>query len=501
MNILEIKNLWVRFQKFAAVRGVSLAVKPGEFVALIGNSGSGKSTVAHAILRLNAAATYTGEIFYKRQDLLKLNEKKLRTVRGAKIAMIFQEPMTSLNPLHTIGKQISEAFILHGEQATREHVIEMLKLVELPDAERIYDSFPHELSGGQRQRAMIAMALVGKPDILIADEPTTALDVCVQAQILELLKILQQKLGLAVLFITHDLDIVRKMADRLYVMRSGQIIATRLPPAEKQTIRSYVAPTNEPILSVKDLSVRYGSFEAVQPLSFDLYEGQTLGIIGESGSGKSSLAQGLMRLIPARGQVFLNGANFFALKGKELIKARSQIQMVLQDPAGSLSPRQTIREIVEEGLLVHFPKLSKEERFKRVKSVLKAVDLRLDIIDRYPHEISGGQKTRVALARVLILNPKVLVLDEVTSSVDLNTQKQLVELLLRVQKKFKLVYVFISHDIKIIRAMSDMLLVMKSGRVVEQGLAERVIATPKREYTKTLIKAGLLHVNLYQLPI
>ncbi len=501
MNILEIKNLWVRFQKFPAVRGISLAVKQGEFVALIGNSGSGKSTAAHAVLRLNPSASYEGEIFYKRQNLLQLNEEKLRSIRGSKIAMIFQEPMTSLNPLHTIGKQIAEALVLHGEQATREQVIDLLKLVELPDAERIYESFPHELSGGQRQRAMIAMALAGKPDILIADEPTTALDVCVQAQILELLKILQQKLGLAILFITHDLDIVRKMADRLYVMRSGQIIATKLPPVEKNDVRAYVPPINEPILVVKDLSVRYGSFEAVQPVSFTLCEGQTLGIIGESGSGKSSLAQGLMRLVPASGEVQLNGLDFFKLKGKELVRARSQVQMVLQDPAGSLSPRLTIREIVEEGLLVHFPKLSKEERFKKVKAVLKSVDLRLDVLDRYPHEISGGQKTRVALARVLILNPKVLVLDEVTSSVDLNTQKQLVELLLRVQKKYKLVYIFISHDMKVIRMMSDMLMVMKSGRVVEQGIARQIIEAPKREYTKTLIKAGLLHINLYQLPI
>ncbi len=501
MNILEIKNLWVRFQKFPAVRGVSLAVKPGEFVALIGNSGSGKSTIAHTILRLNPAAFCSGEILYKRQDLLKLSETELRAVRGSKIAMIFQEPMTCLNPLHTIGKQIAEALILHGEQTGRSQVVDLLKLVELPDAERICDSYPHELSGGQRQRAMIAMALAGKPDILIADEPTTALDVCVQAQILELLKVLQQKLGLAILFITHDLDIVRKMADRLYVMRSGQIIATRLPAPEKREVRTFVSPADEPVIKVENLSVKYGSFEAVQPLSFQLFAGQTLGIIGESGSGKSSLAQGLMRLIPAGGHVYVNGQDFFALKGSALTQARSQIQMVMQDPAGSLSPRLTVREIVEEGLLVHFSKLNKNERFQRVKSVLKSVDLRLDILDRYPHELSGGQKTRIALARVLILNPKVLVLDEVTSSVDLNTQKQLIELLLRIQKKFKLVYVFISHDMKVIQALSDMLIVMKSGRVVEYGNAGQIIENPKREYTKSLVKAGLLHINLYQVPV
>lgn len=492
MNILEIRNLWVRFSKFPVVRGVSIAVKSGEFVALIGNSGSGKSTVAHAVLQLNAAAHYEGTILYKRQNLLALSEKELQRIRGSKIAMIFQEPMTSLNPLHPVGRQIAEALFLHGEKARKQQVTDLLKMVELSDAERIYTSFPHELSGGQRQRVMIAMALAGKPDILIADEPTTALDVCVQAQILKLLKVLQQKLGLAVLFITHDLDIVRQMADRVYVMRSGQIISTRLPQPEKQARRPFVNPAENPVLSVSDFSVKYGSFEAVQPLSFDLYAGQTLGVIGESGSGKSSLAQGIMRLVPAAGTVLLNGVDFFRLKGKGLTLARAQIQMVLQDPAGSLNPRLPVREIIEEGLSVHAPALSKTERFQKVKNILKSVDLRLDVLDRYPHELSGGQKTRVALARVLILNPKVLVLDEVTSSLDINTQMQLVDLLLRVQKKHKLVYIFISHDMKVVRMMSDYLLVMKSGRVVERGKASCVIENPKRDYTKQLIKAGFV---------
>ena len=501
MNILEIKNLWVRFQKFAVVRGVSIAVKPGEFVALIGNSGSGKSTIAHAVLRLNKTAIIEGQIFYKRQNLLGLTESQLRAIRGSKIAMIFQEPMTSLNPLHSVGKQISESLKLHKEKANKKYVIDLLKLVELPDAERIYGSFPHELSGGQRQRVMIAMALAGKPDILIADEPTTALDVCVQAQILELLKVLQQKLGLAILFITHDLDIVRKMADRLYVMRSGQIVSTHLPIPDKTNRRTFIAPIGQPIIQAKNISIHYGSFEAVQSVSFELYAGQTLGIIGESGSGKSSLAQGLIRLIPAQGQIILNGQNFLMLQGKALTQARADIQMVLQDPGGSLNPRLTICETIEEGLFVHFPQLSKEERLQKVKSVLKAVDLRFNILDRYPHELSGGQKTRVALARVLILNTKVLVLDEVTSSLDMNTQKQLIDLLLRLQKRYKLVYIFITHDMKLVRVMSDYLIVMKSGRVVEQGKAQDVIEKPKRDYTKQLIKAGLLHVNLYQVPV
>lgn len=501
MNILEIKKLWVRFQKFSVVRGVSLAVKEGEFVALVGSSGSGKSTLAHAILQLNPAVRCDGEIFYKRQNLLGLSEDKLRLIRGSKIAMIFQEPMTSLNPLHTIGKQLMEIFTIHGETGTRKQIMDLLKLVELQDIDRIYHSFPHELSGGQRQRVMIAMALAGKPDILIADEPTTALDVCVQAQILRLLKVLQQKLGLAVLFITHDLDIVRKTADRVYVMRSGQIVATKLPEAEQIPIRTIIESDEKPVLSVRNLSVHYGTFEAVQSVSFRICSGQTVGIIGESGSGKSSLVQGLMRLIPAKGQVLLNEQDFFTLKGKVLTQARSQIQMVLQDPAGSLNPRFNVRQIVEEGLQVHFQNLSREERFQRIKTILKAVDLKLDILERYPHELSGGQRARVALARVLVLNPKVLVLDEVTSSLDIKTQKQLIDLLQRLQKKYKLVYIFISHDMKIIRQMSDYILVMKSGRVVEQGRADNMLTHPRRDYTKQLIKAGLLHINLYGIPI
>ncbi len=501
MNILEIKNLWVRYQKYAVVRGVSLAVKPGEFVALIGNSGSGKSTVAQTILRLNEHAVTEGQIFYKRRNLPALDEADLRKIRGSKIAMIFQEPMTSLNPLHTVGKQIAEVFKLHNGTASKKQIIELLKLVELQDFERVYGSFPHELSGGQRQRVMIAMALAGKPDILIADEPTTALDVCVQAQILELLKILQQKLGLAVLFITHDLNIVRKMADRLYVMRSGQIISTHLPPEKTETIRQFTEAQGKPVIDVKALTVQYGSFKAVDKATFQLYQGQTLGIIGESGSGKSSLAYGLMRLIPATGKVLLNGDDFFALKGKALTSARANIQMVMQDPAGSLNPRLTIFEIIEEGLSVHFPKLTKEERAQKVKAILKAVDLRPNILERYPHEISGGQKTRVALARVLILNPRVLVLDEVTASLDINTQKQLVDLLLRLQKRYKLVYIFITHDIKLMRLIADNLLVMKSGRVVEQGPAQALIEHPKQPYTTKLMKAGLLHINLYRVPL
>ncbi len=491
MNLLEIKNLWVRFQKFAAVRGVSLAMKPGEFVALIGNSGSGKSTVANAILRLQSQVTCTGDIYFKRQNLMRLSDEKLRAFRGRKIAMIFQEPMTSLNPLHTAGKQIMEALQLYERPAAKSDVLELLRLVELPDVERIYRSYPHELSGGQRHRVMIAMALAGQPHLLIADEPTTALDVTVQGQILDLLKVLQQKLGLAILFITHDLDIVRKMADRVYVMRGGIIVSTKLPPPTKDKERVFVPlqPENA-VLRVEDLTVSYGKFTAVNPLSFMLNAGQTLGIVGESGSGKSSLAQALIRLVPAGGRVFLNNRDFFAATGKDLLHLRSSTQMVLQDPAGSLNPRMNIRQIIEEGLLVHQPSLKEDERLSLVHEIMKAVDLRADILTRYPHELSGGQKTRVALARVLILKPRVLILDEVTASLDTATQQQLVRLLTKLQTRFGLIYLFISHDMKLIRSISDYILVMKNGSLVEYAPAPQLFSSPEQPYTKTLIASS-----------
>ncbi len=488
MNILEIKNLWVRFNKFAAVRGVSLAVKPGEFVGLVGNSGSGKSTIANAVLQLQNDVIIDGEIYFRRQNLCDLNEKQLQEIRGSKIAMIFQEPMTSLNPLHSVGKQIMEALKLHHQMPIKEKVIELLKLVELDDSERIYHSFPHELSGGQRQRVMIAMALAGKPDILIADEPTTALDVRVQNQILKLLKILQQKLGLAVLFITHDLRIVRKMANRVYVLKGGKIVATHLPPVELAQSRVFTPDSGTPVLTVKHLRVIYDSLEAVQDVSFSLYEGQTLGVIGESGSGKSSLAQAIMRLIPAQGQVLFHQTDFFKLSGSKLKEARSQIQMVMQDPAGSLNPRLSVRQIIEEGLLVH-SKSRADERLVKIESVLKAVDLKNEIINRYPHELSGGQRARVALARALVLNPKVLVLDEVTASLDETTQRQLMQLLIRLQKKFRLCYLFITHDMRLIQEIADYLLVMKSGRVVVKGtLTEVMKRRNENEYIGAFFK-------------
>lgn len=487
MNLLEIRDLRVSFAGFSPVRGISLAIKSGEFVALVGNSGSGKSTVAHSLLKLQDDAKYSGKILFKKQDLIPLDEASMQQIRGGKIAMIFQEPMSSLNPLHTAGAQILEALRLHTHEATKERVFELLRLVELTDTERFYNAYPHTLSGGQRQRIMIAMALAGAPDLLIADEPTTALDVSIQAQILTLLKNLQQKLNLSILFITHDLDIVRQMADRVYVMKFGRIIATRVPaatpPPPHQTLARRLEP---PLLQVKDLAVFYDHFEAVHPLSFRLFKGETIGILGESGSGKSSLAKGLVRLLKTTGSVFLEDKNFLRLSGKALKNARADIQMVFQDPFSSLNPRMTIADIVAEGLSVHH----RGNSLEKVAEALKQVALKPEIMPRYPHELSGGQRTRVALARALILRPKVLILDEVTSSLDIYTQQQLIHLLNTLQKEMGLAYLFISHDMKVMRQMADYVLVMKDGKVVEAAPAETLFTAPKHPYTQRLIKAG-----------
>ena len=509
MNLLEMKKLRVKFKDFTPVKGVSLAIKQGELVALVGGSGSGKSTLAMSILRLQDYATLRGEIWFDKKNLVDLSEAEMIQIRGRKIAMIFQEPMTSLNPLHTAGDQIYESLALHSDNPNKERVYELLRQVELSDVKRIYDSYPHELSGGQRQRVMIAMALAGKPDLLIADEPTTALDVSVQAQILALLKKVQKQLGLAILFITHDLDVVRQIADRVYVMKFGKIISTRTPEDMAPLPRKKVnCDGQNPVISVQNLSIFYGKFEAVRNVHFDLCAGQTLGIVGESGSGKSSLGQGLMRLIGAKGKVNVRGQDFFALKGKKLREARGHIQMVLQDPSSSLNPRMMVADIVGEGLkvrrgnrIVHLMKrikgvknttLTDAQIHARVQKVLKDVGLAPDIMPRYPHELSGGQRTRVAIARALILNPAVLVLDEVTSSLDIYTQRQLMELLIHLQDTYKLAYIFISHDMKTIKMMSDKIMVMKNGHAVEYANTAQIFSNPQDAYTKELIRVSFL---------
>ena len=489
-NLLEIKNLYVSFKNFQAVKGVSIALKPAEFVALIGNSGSGKSTIAQSILKIHRDASYKGDIYFKKTNLMRLTEEQLQQVRGHKISMIFQEPMTSLNPLHTAGNQIMEVLKLHHMKATREEVYRLLNLVELTDCERIYNSYPHMLSGGQRQRVMIAMALAAKPSLLIADEATTALDVTVQAEILVLLKRLQRKLKLAILFITHDQSIVRKMADRVYVMKSGVIVSTKMPFVNKVRLKLFEKGEGDPLLEVQNLSVSFGSFKAVQSVSFSLKKGQTLGIVGESGAGKSSLVQALMRLIPSSGRVLIEKDDFLTLKGKNLFKKRADIQMVMQDPASSLNPRLTVFDIVQEGLKIHCPKLKTKERLTLVEEVLGSVGLNPTLLlSRYPHELSGGQKARVALARVLILKPKILILDEVMASLDKHTQGKLKSLLFKLQEKYCFVCIFITHDMSLVQSMCDYVLVMKSGVVEEYGVLENVFLHPQSSYTKALLKA------------
>lgn len=489
MSLLNIKKMRVSFGSFMPVKGVSLSVECGEFVALVGASGSGKSTVAMNILRLQDNVRIKGQIFFRRKNILCMNDDKLRQLRASKIAMIFQEPMTSLNPLHTAGAQIAEVLKINHLPVSKEIVCALLRQVDLTDTERIYKAYPHELSGGQRQRVMIAMALAGKPDLLIADEPTTALDVSVQAQILDLLKRLQKELKLAILFITHDLDIVRAIADRVYVMQYGKITSTQMPSPMRPWIRHtpYVRG-QKPAIEVNGLSVFYQKFQAVKDVHFKVMPSQTVAVVGESGSGKSSLAQGLVRLIAATGTVKINDMDFFALSGKELRTARSNIQMVLQDPASSLNPRMMIADIVGEGLKVQGLK----DTLPAVKETLKSVGLSDDIVNRYPHELSGGQRTRVALARALILKPSILVLDEVTSSLDVKTQRQLIRLLTDLQKRFNLAYIFISHDMKAVQALSDYVLVMKDGKVIEQNFASRIFNTPKNDYTKQLLKASFI---------
>lgn len=489
-NLLEIKDLRVHFDSFSPVRGVSLAVKAGEIVALVGNSGSGKSSLGMALLKLQEGVKLSGSILFNRQELVGMSEEEIRSVRGSKIAIIFQEPMSSLNPLHKVGKQILEVLALHTHQATKQRVYELLRLVELNDIERIYESYPHMLSGGQRQRIMIAMALAGNPDLLIADEPTTALDVTVQRQILTLLKTIQQKLGLAILFITHDLDLVRAFADRVYVMKFGKIIATRVPDKKEEPARTILSLKETLLLDVRNLHVAYGNFVAVNNISFCLNKGRNLGVVGESGSGKTSLGLGLVRLIKSSGQIQLLGERFDLLNGSKLRTARARMQMVFQDPASALNPRMSVADLVQEGLKIHRPLLKSAERLEQVADTLKAVGLKKEIMNRYPHELSGGQRTRVMLARALILKPEILILDEITAALDIYTQRNILGLLNELQAQTGVSYIFITHDMNVVRQMCDDVMVMYQGKVVEQGKCSDILNRPEQEYTRTLLQAS-----------
>ena len=526
-KLVDIRNLSVDFHSADtithAVKKISFDIKPGEAVALVGESGSGKTVSALSIMRLlpyPAASHPSGEIWFQGRDTLKMETGDLHAIRGNEISMIFQEPMTSLNPLHTIEKQIGEMIELHrglGGKELQDTVLDLLNKVGIRDPKKRLDSYPHQLSGGQRQRVMIAMALANEPDLLIADEPTTALDVTIQAQILALLKSLQKELGMAMLLITHDLGIVRKMTDRVNVMHDGEIVEhgdtetifnSPQHPYTKHLLASEPkgdpppADLNAPIvLETENLKVWFpirrgvlrrtvDHVKAVNGLSLQLRQGQTLGVVGESGSGKTTLGLALLRLISSEGPIAYVGQRIDGHNAKQMRPLRREMQVVFQDPYGSLSPRLSIGQIIEEGLLIQSPNLTYEQRRERVAGALEEVGLEAVFQDRYPHEFSGGQRQRIAIARAMVLEPKFVMLDEPTSALDMSVQAQIIDLLLDLQDRHKLAYLFISHDLKVVRALSNYVIVMSQGEVVEQGPSKQIFDAPTSEYTKALMAAA-----------
>jgi microcin C transport system ATP-binding protein len=520
-ELLCVRDLDVSFGAFAATKKVSFDIAPGETIALVGESGSGKSVTALSVLKLlPPAASLSGSIRFDGQELIGASDAALRQVRGNQVGMIFQEPMSSLNPVHTIGRQVAEVLMLHQglrPNAARGRAVTLLESVGLPDPARRLDDYPHQLSGGQRQRVMIAMALANDPKLLIADEPTTALDVTVQAQILTLLKTLQQRNGMAMLFITHDLAIVRRIADRVCVMKDGQIVETGPVEtifAEPQHAYTKHLLATEPrgtalappadasrVIEADDLKVWFpikrgllrrtiGHIRAVDGVSLAIRKGETLGVVGESGSGKSSLGYALLRLIPSKGRIMVLGQAVNDRSWRALRPLRKHMQIVFQDPFGSLSPRLSVSQIVEEGLLVHMPRLKAAERAEKVAAALREVGLDPETANRYPHEFSGGQRQRIAIARALVLEPDLIVLDEPTSALDVSIQAQVIDLLRAVQQKRGLSYLFISHDLKVVRALAHRLIVMHNGLVVEEGLAAEIFAAPREDYTRQLMAAA-----------
>ena len=522
--LLDVKDLQVSFrqdgQLIPAVRGVSFAVNRGETVALVGESGSGKSVSAlSTVSLLGESAEVSGSVTYNGQQMIGADDKLLRDVRGNDISFIFQEPMTSLNPLHTIEKQLAESLALHqGLQgpAARARVLELLQQVGINDAESRMGAYPHQLSGGQRQRVMIAMALANKPDILIADEPTTALDVTIQAQILDLLKDLKDEMGMGLLFITHDLGIVRRVADRVFVMQKGLVVeegptakifdnpqhpyTRKLLGAEPTGAPAPVAEDAPEVLRTDNLKVWFpiqkgllrrtvGHVKAVNDTSLSIRAGETLGIVGESGSGKTTAALAIMRLIGSEGEVTFRGEDLRKWSTKKLRRLRADMQIVFQDPFGSLSPRMTCFQIISEGLAIHNIDKGRDKR-ELVAEVMTEVGLDPATMDRYPHEFSGGQRQRIAIARAMVLRPKLLVLDEPTSALDMTVQVQIVDLLRDLQAKYGLAYLFISHDLKVVRAMSHKVMVMKRGDVVEYGDVDALYDNPQTEYTRSLLQAA-----------
>jgi microcin C transport system ATP-binding protein len=525
--LLSIRDLSIAFghgaREVLAVDRVSFDIRKGETMALVGESGSGKSITALSIMKLlpyPAAHHPSGSIKFRGRELLTMSEQQIRDVRGNDITIIFQEPMTSLNPLHTIEKQIREILSLHqglNAGAARAKIVELLGQVGIPDPAGRLGSYPHQLSGGQRQRVMIAMALANKPDLLIADEPTTALDVTVQAQILQLLKDTQTQLGMSMLFITHDLGIVRKLADRVCVMQRGKIVEqgevervftapehpyTRaLLAAEPKPDPALPRPDAPIVIETKDLKVWFpvkrgvmrkvvGHIKAVDGVSIELRKGETLGVVGESGSGKTTLGLAILRLISSTGPIVFMGHAIEGLKFKQMRPFRHDMQIVFQDPYGSLSPRMAVSDIVEEGLWVHHPGLSRTEREQRVVAALNDVGLDPATRFRYPHEFSGGQRQRIAVARALALEPTFIVLDEPTSALDMLIQSQMVDLLRDLQKRHDLTYMFISHDLRVVAALASRLLVMRNGKMVEEGAAAELFKAPKTDYTRALFAAA-----------
>ncbi|WP_439595435.1 ABC transporter ATP-binding protein [Falsiroseomonas sp.] len=519
--LLEVQDLAVAFGAKTVVQGVSFTVQRGETVALVGESGSGKSVTALSCLRLLAGAGHNprGRITLDGTDVLAAQGEDLRRLRGGVAGMVFQEPMTSLNPLHTVGRQVSEAVTLHRSlsgDALRARVVELLTRAGFPQAEARLNAYPHQLSGGQRQRVMIAVALANDPALLIADEPTTALDVTIQAQILELLADLKRRLSMAVLLITHDLAIVRRHADRVVVMRQGQAVEAgtvaevfgnpqhdytkMLLATEPRGRPQPVAPNAPELLRGSEVKVHFpikrgilrrtvGLVKAVDGVTVAIREGETLGLVGESGSGKTTLGLALLRLEASEGPIAFGGQPIQALSRSQLRPLRRRMQIVFQDPYGSLSPRMTVAEIIGEGLRVH-ENLSAGEAERRVVAALEEVGLESTMLARYPHEFSGGQRQRIAIARALVLKPRLVVLDEPTSALDVSVQAQVVELLRDLQARHRLAYLFISHDLRVVRALAHRIVVLKDGRVVEEGEAQAVVEAPQQPYTRALMAAA-----------
>ncbi len=523
-KVIEIKDLSVSFSQnnelVKAVQKSNFFINEGECFSIVGESGSGKSVTAMTMMKLIKESNKTlisGYIKFEDENLLNLSEQKLSKIRGKGISMIFQEPMTSLNPLHTIKKQIGEC--LFNLDKKEERIVELLREVGIENAEERLDHFPHQLSGGQRQRVMIAMAIANNPKLLIADEPTTALDVTIQKQILDLLDSLRKKFQMSLLLITHDLSIVKKISDRVCVMKNGQIVEQGetknlfKKPKHPYTLKLINSNPNEKkfksksskiILKTNNLNIRYQLnsnsffnrknkfFHAVKNLNLQLAKGTTLGIVGESGSGKSSLALAMLKLIKSEGDIFYKNYNISKLNDTSFRSFRKNIQIIFQDPFASLSPRLTIERIIGEGLEVHKKDLKKNEVSNLILQILEKVGLEKSMLNRYPHEFSGGQRQRIAIARALILEPEIIILDEPTSALDMTVQKQIVDLLLQLQKDLTLTYIFISHDLKIVKALSDQIVVMRHGQVIEEGSAKEIFLKPKESYTKKLIQSAFI---------